>query len=78
MHEIPPVQPRRVVDPTGCGDAYRAGFLYGWLRGLPLETAGRLGSLLGSLKVERQGTQSLNFDLETVRTRFADEFGSGF
>jgi adenosine kinase len=76
--DVPVVRAERVVDPTGCGDAYRAGFLYGRVRELPLETCGRLGSVVGSLAVEHQGTQSPHFDLATVRARFEREFGSGF
>jgi adenosine kinase len=76
--EIPPVRAARVVDPTGCGDAFRAGLLHGMLRGLPLETAGRIGSLLGALKVEQQGTQSLELDLESFRARYEREFGARF
>jgi adenosine kinase len=76
--EIPPVPPRRVVDPTGCGDAYRAGFLFGLRRNLPLETCGRLGSLLGGLTVEREGTQCLDLDLAEFQERFLHEFGDSF
>jgi adenosine kinase len=76
--EIPVVAPDRVVDPTGCGDAYRAGFLLGVLRELPLETCGRLGSVLGSLAVEREGTQSPHTHLEAVKARFEREFGASF
>jgi adenosine kinase len=76
--EIPAVPAERVVDPTGCGDAYRAGLLCGWLRGWPLEQAARLGSLLGSLVVGVSGTQSLDIDLGIVRERYKREFGSSF
>ena len=76
--EIPVVAADRVVDPTGCGDAYRAGFLLGASRGLPLETCGRLGSVMGSLAVETEGTQSPHVHLEAVRTRFEREFGAPF
>ncbi len=75
---LPPVRAARVVDPTGCGDAFRAGLLHGMLRGLPLETAGRIGSLLGALKVEQQGTQGLELDLESFRARYEREFGARF
>lgn len=74
--EIPAVRAERVVDPTGCGDAYRAGLLHGMRRGLPLETAARIGSLLGALKVEHQGTQGLRFDREAFRARYQREFGA--
>jgi adenosine kinase len=76
--QVPAVRAERVVDPTGCGDAYRAGFLYARVRELPLETCGRLGSVLGSLAVEQQGTQSPHFDLATARARFRREFGADF
>jgi adenosine kinase len=73
---IPPVEATDVVDPTGCGDAYRAGLLYGMARGLPLEKAARVGSLMGALKVARPGTQSLDFAFDEFRERFEREFGS--
>jgi adenosine kinase len=74
--DIPAVPAARVVDPTGCGDAYRAAFLHGLRRGLPLETCARMGSLLGSLKVAEQGTQSLSIGPAEFRARFAAAFGS--
>ena len=76
--EIPAVVPDAVVDPTGCGDAYRAGFLFGLRRVLPLETCARLGNLMGSLMVEKQGTQSLTLNLDVFRARFEREFGASF
>jgi adenosine kinase len=76
--EIPAVAPDQVVDPTGCGDAYRAGFLFGLSRDLALETCACLGSLMGSLMVEKQGTQSLTLDLDAFRARFEREFGASF
>jgi adenosine kinase len=72
--EIPAVRAERVVDPTGCGDAYRAGLLYGMARELPLEKGARIGSLMGALKVARPGTQSLAFELDEFRSRFRGEF----
>jgi adenosine kinase len=74
--DVPAVPAARVVDPTGCGDAYRAGFLHGLSRGLPLDTCARMGSLMGSLKVSEQGTQSLALAPAELRARFAAEFGS--
>jgi adenosine kinase len=74
--DVPAVKAARVVDPTGCGDAYRAGLLYALAKELPLLTGARLGSLLGSLKVERPGPQSIRIDLPSLRTRFEREFGS--
>lgn len=75
-HEIPPVSARTLADPTGCGDAYRAGLLYGRARGLSWDQAGRIGSLLGSLQVEVEGTQNLRLDAGELRARFEREFGA--
>jgi adenosine kinase len=75
---IPPYAAKEVVDPTGCGDAYRAGFLYGVANGHPVEVSGRLGSLLGGLQVEIEGAQALDYDLEAIRARYAEAFGSSF
>ena len=66
----------RVVDPTGSGDAYRAGLLHGLAAGLPLETAARIGSLLGALQVAHPGTQGLTLDLADFRARYEREFGA--
>ena len=76
--EIPPAKAERVVDPTGCGDAYRAGLLYGLSRDLPFEVAGRIGSVMGALTVEQDGPQSVRTDLEQVRERYRREFGVSF
>jgi adenosine kinase len=73
--EIPPVRAGKIVDPTGCGDAYRAGLLHARALGRPWEIAGRLGSLLGSYQVEVEGTQNLRVELPAVRSRFQREFG---
>ncbi|MFQ5418230.1 MAG: carbohydrate kinase family protein [Myxococcota bacterium] len=74
--EIPPVRAPRVVDPTGCGDAYRAGLLAGRSRGLPFEVAGRMGSLLGAKQVAVEGTQLLKLDADSFRVDYENEFGS--
>ncbi len=73
--EIAAVRAERVVDPTGCGDAFRAGILYAMHRELPLETGAQIGSLLGALKVAQQGPQSIQIDFEAFRSRFEREFG---
>jgi adenosine kinase len=74
--DIPPVKAEQVVDPTGCGDAYRSGLLFGMERGLPLATAARIGSLMGALAVEQRGTQSVRSDLAAIRARYEGAFGS--
>jgi adenosine kinase len=78
VQEIPAVAAEKVVDPTGAGDAYRAGLLHGIARGLPLEHAARIGSLLGALEVAHAGTQALQIDLASLRARFEREFGAPF
>ena len=70
-----PVKARKVVDPTGCGDAYRAGFLHALGAGKPLEVAGRLGSLLGSWQVEEKGAQALSYDADVAAERYREAFG---
>lgn len=73
--EIPPAKAAKVVDPTGCGDAYRAGLLAGLERGRGFEIAGRMGSLMGALNVAVDGPQALEIDPEAFAARFESEFG---
>jgi adenosine kinase len=74
--EIPPVAAERVVDPTGCGDAYRAGLLYGIAAGLDWPITGRLASLLGSIKIAQRGGQNHRFTRDEVAQRYQAAFGS--
>jgi adenosine kinase len=76
--EIPPVAATRVLDPTGCGDAYRAGLLSGLMSGLPWETTGRIASLMGAIKVAEVGTQHHHFTPAEFGERFHAEFGYRF
>jgi adenosine kinase len=76
--DVPAATADRVVDPTGCGDAYRAGLLYGLEKGLPLETAARIGSLMGCLAVEERGTQSVRASRDEIRARYEKAFGERF
>jgi adenosine kinase len=71
---IPPVMPEAIVDPTGCGDAFRAGLIYGLQNRLDWETTGRIASLMGSIKVAHAGTQHHSF----TRDEFADRFRATF
>jgi len=73
--EIPPVKPAAVLDPTGCGDAYRAGLLFGLARGWSWAETGRLASLLGSLKISHRGTQNHQFTPADIATRYQQAFG---
>jgi adenosine kinase len=73
--EIPAAKPLAVKDPTGCGDAYRAGLLYGLMQGFDWATTGRLASLMGALKIECEGPQNHSFTQEEMRARFKAAFG---
>ena len=73
---IPPAPARSVVDPTGCGDAYRAGLLHGLLHDLPWEKTGRIASVLGSLKIESRGTQNHKCTMAQFRQRYETLFGA--
>ena len=73
-YEIPVAQAQSLADPTGCGDAFRGGLLYGLLNGMDWDTAGRIGSLLGAYNIERPGTQNHKFTMENFRARFEQEF----
>ena len=73
--EIPAVRAAAVVDPTGCGDAYRAGLVYGLMRGIDWETTGRIASLIGAIKIATVGTQQHRFTMDEFRERFHETFG---
>jgi adenosine kinase len=75
-YQIPVVQPERVLDPTGCGDAYRAGLLYGIAEGLDWPTTGRLASLLGSIKIASRGGQNHQPSRDEIVQRYREAFGS--
>jgi adenosine kinase len=72
---IPAAAPAAVVDPTGCGDAYRAGLIHGLLRGLDWETIGRTASLMGAIKIESRGPQNHRFTRAEFDRRYRDNFG---
>jgi adenosine kinase len=74
MH-IPAARTSRIVDPTGCGDAYRAGLLYGLANGLDWETTGRLGAVMGALKIEHSGAQNHTTSRGEIADRFNESFG---
>jgi len=74
--EIQPAKVNAVVDPTGCGDAYRGGLLYGLMNGLDWELTGRIAALMGDIKIECNGTQNHSFTLDEFRNRYRDSFGA--
>ncbi|KAF0812270.1 Adenosine kinase [Andreprevotia sp. IGB-42] len=77
-HDIPAVPAAAVIDPTGCGDAFRAGLLYGIARGWSWPQTGRLASLLGSLKIAQRGAQNHTFTPESIRAQYAAAFGEAW
>jgi len=78
MIDIPSVQADTVADPTGCGDAYRAGLLFGLQNDMDWDTTGRIASLLGALKVAHNGTQNHRFDIGQFAGKFKQAFGYNF
>lgn len=73
--DVPSAKPEQLTDPTGCGDAYRAGLLYGLMHDMDWETTGRIASLLGCIKIEQHGTQNHSFDRQAFDDRFNEAFG---
>lgn len=69
---------RQIEDPTGCGDAFRAGLLYGLEKGLDWQTTGQIASLMGAIKVEQHGTQNHQFTMDEFRERYRHDFASSF
>ena len=72
--DIPAAQAHTINDPTGCGDAYRAGLLYGLLNDLDWATTGRIAALLGAIKIEHHGTQNHSFSGDEFRERYRASF----
>jgi len=72
---IPAAPVEAIVDPTGCGDAYRAGLLFGLMNDMDLETTARIASLCGAIKIEHPGTQNHSFTMVDFRRRYHAAFG---
>jgi adenosine kinase len=72
--EIPCAKANSIVDPTGCGDAYRAGLIHGLLHGLDWQTTGRIASVMGAIKIESLGTQNHTFTSAEFKQRLAAAF----
>ena len=75
MVDIPAVEPDDLVDPTGCGDAYRAGLLYGMARGWEWPRSARLASVMGSIKIAHRGGQNHRPTREGIAARLQEAFG---
>lgn len=73
--DIPAVPPSAILDPTGCGDAYRAGLLYGIANGWSWEKTGRLASLMGSIKIAHRGGQNHKPTRAEIAAQFQAAFG---
>jgi adenosine kinase len=76
--DIPVARPAAILDPTGCGDAYRSGILYGITHGFDWETAGRLGSLMGAIKIAQRGGQNHRPGRDEITSEFQAQFGYRF
>ncbi|MES1939788.1 PfkB domain protein [Salinisphaera sp. T5B8] len=72
--KIPAGSPTALADPTGCGDAFRAGLIWGLQQGLDWPTIGRVASLMGTIKIERPGTQNHRFTMDEFKARYKQEF----
>jgi adenosine kinase len=73
--DIPAAPVSDISDPTGCGDAYRAGLLFGLMKSYDWPTIGRIASLMGAIKIESHGTQNHRFTPPEFRTRYQKSFG---
>ncbi len=71
---VPAVKPDSLVDPTGCGDAFRAGLLFGMCRGWDWPRSGRLASLMGSIKIAYRGGQNYRPPREEIARRYEEAF----
>jgi adenosine kinase len=72
---IPTARTAQLADPTGCGDAYRAGLLHGIVSGMDWETTGRLAAVMGAIKIEQPGTQNHAPERDAIEARFKTSFG---
>jgi adenosine kinase len=76
--EIPAARAKLIADPTGCGDAYRAGVLYGILNDMDLPTACRIGAVLGAIKIEHEAPQHHKPERQEIEDRFEEAYGYRF
>ena len=72
--QIKTVKPKKVLDPTGAGDAYRSGFIAGYVRGFPLEVCGQMGAAAGTYAIEEYGTQKHTFSKGEFEKRYKENF----
>ena len=74
--DIPPAKPNAVVNPTGAGDAFRAGFVLGMKHGWPWPVVGRVAALTGVYAIEHRGPQQHSYTLDEFRARYRENFGA--
>ncbi len=77
-YHVPAIKVSETADPTGCGDAYRAGLLYGLMAGHDVETCARIASLMGGIKIESHGTQNHRVSREELSRRYQDNYTDSF
>jgi len=73
--DIPAAPVKEIKDPTGCGDAYRSGLLYGIMNDMDWENTGRIAALMGAIKIEQYGTQNHQYSKDEIKERFKTAFG---
>ncbi len=73
--DIPSAKTSQLLDPTGCGDAYRGGLLYGIMNELDWETTARIAALMGAIKIEQAGTQNHKISVDEFKQRFNENYG---
>ncbi|SFV69953.1 PfkB [hydrothermal vent metagenome] len=76
IYTIPSIKVSQTLDPTGCGDAYRAGLLYGLVNNLDWQTTGQLAGLLGGIKIEHLGTQNHTFTMKDIQIKYQELYNS--
>lgn len=74
-YTIKAAKPKEVLDPTGAGDAYRAGFMAGYVKKFDLKICGQMGSVASAYAIEKYGTQEHTFTLEEFKKRYLQSFG---
>jgi len=73
---VKPAKPKNVSDPTGAGDAYRGGFLAGYLRGFDLLTCGQMGAVAAVYTVEKYGTVTHHYTKDDFIKRYEENYGT--
>ena len=75
VHDIPAAKAHAIMDPTGCGDAFRAGLMTAMQKGMDWPTCGRLAGLIGAIKIGHRGGQNHRFGWDEIAERFKAEYG---